>query len=64
MKRRWLQVILVLVPFMLGALCSDDDGDRSALEIGYLFDRRLKFTSGIGDFYPDDTAIIRWTRLY
>lgn len=32
MKRRWLPVILVLVPFMLGALCSDDGGGSNGTE--------------------------------
>jgi hypothetical protein len=35
------------------------DGPRTALEVSYLFDRRLEFASGVGDYRPDDTAMIR-----
>ncbi|MFC1596887.1 hypothetical protein ACFL5Q_02965 [Planctomycetota bacterium] len=37
-----------------------DDGDhRPAVEISYLFDRRLEYTSGNGDFSPVDAVMIR-----
>ena len=32
---------------------------RSAIEIGYLFGRRLQYSSGNGNFRPSDTAVIR-----
>lgn len=32
---------------------------HSAIEIGYLFSRRLEYTSGNGDFSPIDTTMIR-----
>ncbi len=37
----------------------EDNGHRTAVEIGYLFDRRLEYTSGNGNFSPIDTAMIR-----
>ncbi len=43
----------------VGLQCVKEDGRRSALEIGYLFDRRLEYTSGHGDYHPNDTAMIR-----
>jgi hypothetical protein len=35
------------------------DGQRSAIEIGYLFDRRLEYSSGIGDMRLDDAVMLR-----
>jgi hypothetical protein len=32
MKRRWLPVLLVLVPFMVGGMCSDDDGGSNGTD--------------------------------
>ena len=40
------------------------DGSRQALEIGYLFDRRLEYNSGVGDYHLDDTAMIRWIQSF
>ena len=37
----------------------EDNNLRSAVEIGYLFDRKLEYTSGNGDYRPNDTAMIR-----
>lgn len=42
----------------------DDDNDRTAIEIGYLFDRRLEYSSGSGNFFPGDTAMIRFVRTF
>jgi hypothetical protein len=36
----------------------DKDGERTAIELGYLFDRRLEYTSGIGDMQLDDAVMI------
>jgi len=36
-----------------------DDGQWSAFEIAYLFDRNLEFSSGNGDYSPVDTVMIR-----
>ncbi|MCX7429034.1 MAG: hypothetical protein NTW96_25835 [Planctomycetia bacterium] len=44
----------------IGLECVDQDGSRSAIEVGYLFDRRLEFTSGHDNMRLDDTAMIRW----
>lgn len=43
----------------IGLERAKDGGRRSAVEISYLFDRRLEYTSGNGDFSPRDTAMIR-----
>ena len=41
------------------------DSNRSwAVEIGYLFDRRLEYTSGNGDYSPIDTAMIRFVETF
>jgi hypothetical protein len=37
---------------------------RWAVEIGYLFDRRLEYTSGNGNFSPVDTAMIRFVETF
>lgn len=36
-----------------------DNNLGSALEIGYLFDRKLEYTSGNGDYRPNDAVMIR-----
>ncbi|NQT14987.1 MAG: hypothetical protein HQ582_19685 [Planctomycetes bacterium] len=41
-----------------------DGNRRSAVEISYLFDRRLEYTSGNGDFSPPDTAMIRLVETF
>jgi hypothetical protein len=48
----------------IGIQTVDEDNDRTAVEIGYLFDRRLEYTSGSGDFFPGDTAMIRFVRTF
>jgi hypothetical protein len=40
------------------------DGQRSAFEVGYLFDRRLEYTSGIGDMPLNDSVIFRLVTIY
>lgn len=40
------------------------DGRCSALEVGYLFDRRLEYTSGIGDMPLNDSVIMRLVTRY
>lgn len=42
----------------------DENGGCSSIEIGYLFDRRLEYASGQGDYSPADTAMIRLVRSY
>lgn len=48
----------------IGLECVEREGLRSAIEIAYLFDRRLEFTSGDGDMRLDDTAMIRLIHHY
>lgn len=48
----------------LGIQTVNDDNNRTAVEIGYLFDRRLEYSSGSGDFFPGDTAMIRFVRTF
>ena len=42
----------------------NSNGSRSALEVSWLFARRLEFTSGNGNTSLDDTAMIRWIHSY
>lgn len=42
----------------------DEDGDWSAIEISYIFDRKLEYESGIGDYYPRETVMISLTTKY
>lgn len=48
----------------VGLQSIDKSNDRTAIEIGYLFDRRLEYTSGNGNFSPHDTAMIRMVRTF
>ena len=48
----------------IGLQSVEEDGDCTAFEIGYLFDRRLEYTSGIGNFSPENTAMIRVVRTF
>jgi hypothetical protein len=43
----------------IGVEYVEKDGQRSAFEIGYLFDRRLEYTSGNGDMHLKDAAVLR-----
>lgn len=36
------------------------DGNRSLFEIGYVFDRQLKFHNEVGNQQPGETIVIRW----
>jgi hypothetical protein len=47
-----------------GLECVDKEGQRTALEIGYLFDRRLEYSSGNGDYCPADTATFRLIQTF
>ena len=48
----------------IGLQTTDADGHRTGVEIGYLFDRRLEYTSGVGDYSPNDTVMIRLGRTF
>jgi hypothetical protein len=37
----------------------EKDGPRLAFEIGYLFDRGLEYSSGIGDMHLGDAMMLR-----
>lgn len=43
-------------------LCADTMS--SAFEIGYVFDRRLSYSSGVGDYAPPDGFMLRMTAQY
>jgi hypothetical protein len=43
---------------------ADDDGEWSAFEVAYLFDRRLEYTSRAGDYRPRDAVMIVFSRSY
>ena len=40
------------------------NGQSTAFEVGYLFDRRLEYTSGIGNMPLDDSVIFRLVTIY
>ncbi|MCH7688171.1 MAG: hypothetical protein IH899_16065, partial [Planctomycetes bacterium] len=44
---------------MLGLERKTTDGRTMFLEAGYVFNRKLKYNSGLGDFDPDDAAMLR-----
>jgi hypothetical protein len=48
----------------IGLESVNKNGHSSALEIAYLFDRRLEYSSGLGDYRPNDTVLIRWITSY
>lgn len=48
---------------LFGFATRDEKGSASALEIGYVFARDLSYRSGDA-FAPDDTLLIRSTRIY
>ncbi len=43
----------------VGISSEDEDGQSTFMEIGYVFDRRLEYRSGIGDMPFDDTIMFR-----
>lgn len=43
----------------IGLESADESGHLSAIEIGYLFDRRLEYTSGVGNTNLDDAVMLR-----
>ena len=40
------------------------DGDWECWEFVYLFDRKLQYTSGVGDYSPTPTVMFRIVTLY
>jgi hypothetical protein len=49
---------------VLGVQSADCAGPTTYTEIGYVFDRRLEYRSGVGDYKPLDTVIWRTVTLY
>lgn len=48
----------------IGLSSMDAAGSQSAIEVGYLFDRRLEFTSGAGNMNLDDAWMLRLVTIY
>jgi hypothetical protein len=48
----------------LGTQSGTENGFVTITEIGYVFDRRLQYRSGDGDYKPLDTAVFRHVILY
>jgi hypothetical protein len=48
----------------IGLECLEEHGQRSAFEIGYLFDRRLEYSSGIGNMRLDDAVVFRMVTTF
>jgi hypothetical protein len=48
----------------IGVETAEKDGRRSAFEVGYLFDRRLEYTSGIGNMNLDDAVMLRLMTMF
>ncbi len=48
----------------IGLECVHKENVRSAFEIGYLFDRRLEYSSGVGDMRLDDAIVLRLVTRY
>ncbi len=48
----------------IGLESVEKDGRQSAIEVGYLFDRRLEYTSGIGNMRLDDAVMLRLVTMY
>jgi hypothetical protein len=48
----------------LETIPSDKEETSSFLEVGFLFNRDLEYRSGVGNFQPDDTVVIRMGSRY
>jgi hypothetical protein len=48
----------------IGLESVDKDGRQWAIEAGYLFDRELEYTSGIGNMPLNDTLMVRLVTMY
>ncbi len=48
----------------LGLAKSQGNGKWSAIEISYLFDRKLEYATGDGDYRPGETAMIRLVTMF
>lgn len=48
----------------LETIPSDKEESSSFFEVGFLFNRDLEYRSGVGNFQPDDTVVLRWGSRY
>jgi hypothetical protein len=48
----------------VGIACVQKDGRQSALEVGYLFNRRIEYATGIGDTNLPDGMLLRLVTMY
>ena len=48
----------------IGLASVEKDGRQSAIEVGYLFDRRLEYTSGTGNMNLNDAVVLRLVTMY
>jgi hypothetical protein len=48
----------------IGLASVDKDGRQAAIEVGYLFDRRLEYTSCIGNMALDDAVMLRLATMF
>jgi len=48
----------------LETIPSDKEESSSFIEVGFLFNRDLEYRSGVGNFQPDDTVVIRLGSRY
>lgn len=48
----------------LETIPNDKEESSSFFEVGFLFNRDLEYRSGVGNFQPDDTIVLRWGSRY
>ncbi len=58
------QVVLSDYRFILGLERKVLGGLSSRVEVGYVFGRRIRYSSGTPDFYPTDTVMLRGGLTY
>ena len=46
---------------LIGVETRTKSGHAARLEAGWVFDRVVDYQSNLGDYRPDDTAMIRWS---
>ena len=58
------QVLLSDDRLLLGLERKAHGGLTASVEVGYVFNRRIRFKSDMPDFYPEDTVLLRVTLKY
>jgi hypothetical protein len=58
------QVLLSDDRLILGLQRKTHGGLTASVELGYVFNRRVRFNSNIRDFYPEDTVLLRGGLMY